>query len=97
MNTLNENFFDLEESFLPTKATILLVEDDLIVADFLRRALKKCNYRVVYASSYDEALEAVRQGAPDAAVLDIRLGESRSGVDVARYLAICPFLSPSST
>ena len=70
----------MEESFLPAKATILLVEDDLIVADFLRRALMKCNYRVLYASSYDEALEAVGQGPPDAAVLDIRLGESQSGL-----------------
>ncbi|WP_116126966.1 LytR/AlgR family response regulator transcription factor [Lewinella sp. IMCC34183] len=94
MNTQDEKIFQPEKCLRPAKATVLVVEDELIIADFLRRALEKDNYRVVHAISYEEAVKAIKQSPPGAALLDIRLSDHRSGVDVAHYLSNLPVAVP---
>ena len=74
----------------PTVATlrILIVEDEFIIGDMIARQLTKLGHRVVgHAFSYDEAVRLYHAGAPELVLLDIRLNGSRTGIDVAHYLA----------
>lgn len=56
---------------------ILIVEDDVRVADFLQRGLRAEGYTPTIARSAEEALPLVRHGAYDVALFDVMLpGES---------------------
>lgn len=68
-------------------AKILIVEDEVLIADTIKMNLERHGYQVAAtAISYEEAVEAIEKHEPDAVLLDIRLNGPRSGVDVARYL-----------
>ncbi len=66
---------------------ILLVDDHPLVRDGLRSRLQtEPGYEVVAeAGSADEALIALRQAAPDLALLDVGLRQG-SGIELARAL-----------
>ncbi len=66
-------------------ALILIVEDEAPQAEMLRYNLEKAGYRVVVASSGEEALSRVELEIPDLVVVDWMLPE-RSGIDVCRHL-----------
>jgi PAS domain S-box-containing protein len=61
---------------------VLIVEDDLGVATLERRQLERAGYQVRVAATPDEALVAVRSGTINLAVLDLRLGQGSSGLDL---------------
>ena len=61
---------------------VLIVEDDPGVATLERRQLERAGYTVEVASTVDEALETVRKGHVNLAVLDLRLGAGTSGLDL---------------
>lgn len=66
---------------------ILIVEDEILIADTIKRYLQKKGYTVVgIAINYDEAIELIEQTAPDLVLLDIRLSDEKSGIDIARYI-----------
>lgn len=66
---------------------ILLVEDELIIADYMNECLKHLGYEVcATAISYDEAVDAVCSCNPDIAIVDITLKGERNGIDFGRYL-----------
>ena len=66
---------------------ILIVEDEILIADMLERYLNARNYTTIgKAISYEEAIEMYDQTQPDLVLLDIRLNSERSGIDVARYI-----------
>ncbi|RYY41080.1 MAG: response regulator transcription factor [Chitinophagaceae bacterium] len=66
---------------------ILLVEDELIIADYMSECLAHLGYEVcANAISYDEAVEAVCSCNPDIAIVDITLKGTRNGIDFGRYL-----------
>lgn len=68
-------------------AKILIVEDEILIADNLKRYLIKKGYDVVgIAISYDEAKELYVSQTPDVALIDIRLHGPKSGIDFATYL-----------
>ena len=70
-----------------TTARILIVEDEVLIADTLRMHLERNGYRVVdTAISYEQAVAAIDRHHPDAVLLDIQLSGSRTGIDVADYL-----------
>ncbi len=51
--------------------TVLVVDDDETIQDYFGRVLK--DYRVVRASTGEEALEITRKNTPDLVLLDIRM------------------------
>ena len=64
---------------------ILVVEDEAAVARGLQYALSQEGWTVDLARSAEEALEMVREHAPDLAILDVRL-PGMSGFDLCREL-----------
>jgi PAS domain S-box-containing protein len=67
----------------PTRARILLVEDDAAVLSATRMLLKSCGYEVAAAGSLTEALEHARNGTQvDLLVTDYHLGDGETGIHV---------------
>jgi PAS domain S-box-containing protein len=62
--------------------SLLVVEDDPGVATLERRQLERAGYRVTVATTVDEALQIVRTGDINLAVLDLRLEAGTSGLDL---------------
>ena len=70
---------------------ILLLEDEFIIAETLRRHLDRNGHRVVgQAVSYAEAVNLVDREDPEVALLDIRVSGSKTGIDFAYYLRAMP-------
>jgi two-component system KDP operon response regulator KdpE len=68
-----------------SKPLVLVVEDDAQMRKFVRIALESHDYRVVEASSGDEAVRQATSYAPDAVLLDLGLPDM-DGLSVARRL-----------
>ncbi|MCP4441150.1 MAG: response regulator transcription factor [Aureispira sp.] len=67
-----------------SKVKILVVEDEIIIADNLCDILEDLGYEVLEpAISYTEALERLKEEEPDLALLDIQLAGNRDGIDLA--------------
>lgn len=64
---------------------LLVVDDDLSVLDALEAALEADGFEVQTASSYEAAVGAVDR-APDAMIVDYRLGDGKTGIDVVTTL-----------
>lgn len=66
---------------------ILIVEDEILIADMIERYLTKEGHTVVgIAISYEEAVHLYKHQKPDIALLDIRLSGQKTGIDVAHFL-----------
>jgi len=66
---------------------VLVVEDDLLIADLLKGALEAEGYRVSgVARTVAEAKESAAQHPPDFAVIDIRLANGDLGTEFGAYL-----------
>jgi len=64
---------------------VLVVEDDLDIAELVARYLEKAGYTATRVSSGRDALDAVRAKAPDLIVLDVMLPHV-DGLEVCRLL-----------
>lgn len=74
---------------------ILIVEDEVLIADTIERYLKKRGHQVTgMAISYEGALQQYNQHQPELVLLDIRLSGRKSGIDVARWLRSQPDAPP---
>ncbi len=63
---------------------VLIVEDESIVALDIQSALKKIGVDVVaHAVNYEDALKDVEDYAPDLAIMDINLHDSKDGIETA--------------
>lgn len=70
-----------------TKVKILIVEDEVLIADHIAETLEELGYEVFEpAISYTEAVETIEQDMPDLAILDIQLSGRKSGVDLAQKI-----------
>jgi two-component system KDP operon response regulator KdpE len=69
----------------PGQDRILLVEDEIPVAGFLRDALTEIGYAVTVAADGTDALARVAEDAPDLVLLDLNLPDI-PGVDVLERL-----------
>ena len=67
-------------------STILLVDDDEVLRQVLRRVLTRHGYVVVEAGGVAEALQRAREQRPSLALIDLRLPDG-DGVEVAQQLA----------
>ncbi|MBD2846959.1 response regulator transcription factor [Paenibacillus sp. IB182496] len=65
--------------------TILVVDDELEIAELIGLYLRREGYDVYHAASGDEALRLARELEPQLIVLDIQLGEI-SGIEVCEQL-----------
>lgn len=66
---------------------ILLVEDELVIADNLYNALKKQGYQPLRpVINYSQAVQVIEQDQPDFAILDIQLSGQKDGIDIAQYI-----------
>lgn len=74
-------------------ATILIVEDDAIIAFDLLETVRGMGHTVCgTAATMDEALTLAAKHTPTLALLDIRLAEGDNGIEVARELRRQRFL-----
>lgn len=75
-------------SVLP--ATVLLVEDEPIVARAMRRALERLELHVVVASSTGDGIIAdVQNACPDVVLMDVGLGGEFDGITIAEEILVC--------
>ncbi len=66
------------------KVKILVVEDEIIIADDICNILSKLGYEALDpVINYTEAIEAIEKYQPDLAILDIQLAGSKDGIDLA--------------
>ena len=65
----------------PSKGTILVVEDDEVVAALEKRHLERAGYTVEVVGNGEKAMERLRQGGIDLAVLDYQLPGGKTGLD----------------
>jgi CheY-like chemotaxis protein len=64
------------------KKSILIVEDEALVAENLREFVEKAGYKVVAVlSTGEEALETLNKKSVDLVLMDVRLGGTLSGVE----------------
>lgn len=67
---------------------VLIVEDDLMIADFTEEILVEHGYEVSgIARTVTEAVALARQCRPDLAVVDLRLADGELGTEVAAQLS----------
>lgn len=66
---------------------ILVVDDEVIIADNLCLTLKKLGYEPLEpALSYGEALKKIENHTIDLAIMDINLKTKKTGVDIAKII-----------
>ncbi len=76
-----------EEGAPVTDARVLIVEDEVIVAEGLQRALEASGYAVVgHAMQADEAVRLVELRRPDVVLMDVNLAGASEGIDAARTI-----------
>jgi len=71
------------------KKTILIVEDDRLLADVYKKALIEEGYRVRLAEDYDQAMKQFKPGIINLVVLDIIL-RKKNGFELMRDLRKIP-------
>ena len=70
-----------------TKARILIVEDEVIIADNMCDTLNDLGYETLEpAISYTEAIATIEEEMPDVAILDIHLSGKKNGIDIAKKI-----------
>jgi two-component system, response regulator PdtaR len=68
--------------------SILIVEDELIIAEDISSKLTRLGYKVLgVAVSADEAIAKIRQNPPDLLLLDIHLQGAIDGIELARLVS----------
>lgn len=64
---------------------VLIVEDETIVALDIKSAIKKIGFQVTgTVTNYDDALNSVKNNAPDIIMMDINLKNSKDGIQTAK-------------
>jgi DNA-binding LytR/AlgR family response regulator len=66
---------------------ILLVEDELIIAEDMTNMLERIGYEIVgSAIDFDEAIEILETEKPDLILLDVNLGGKKDGIHLAEEI-----------
>lgn len=66
--------------------TILILEDDRMAREAIMDYLSAFGWNVLSAASTQSAMHLADQAKPDLAICDWQLGETATGIDVARQL-----------
>ncbi|MBK1735249.1 hypothetical protein CKO15_08110 [Halorhodospira abdelmalekii] len=71
-------------------ATVLLVEDELLIAHYLKEVLEAEEFHVVgLARDEEEAVTIFQAEQPDVVLMDVRLREGGDGIEAAQRLRQC--------
>ncbi len=68
------------------KTRILVVEDEAIVADDIRKCLEDMGYDASVASSGDMAINKVEENKPDLVMMDVKLEGKMDGIEAASII-----------
>ena len=68
--------------------TIIVVEDDVHIADLLDMYLRQAGYRVIQADTAEKGLAAVERERPRLAIVDIGLPGNMDGLDLCKALRV---------
>lgn len=72
---------------MPYSFSILIVEDEILIAQDLLEILEEVGYHQVYrVRNYNKAIEILNEESIDLVFLDINLNDSSSGIDLAHYI-----------
>lgn len=64
---------------------ILIIEDEILIADYLKEILEEENFKnVEMAHHREEALALMQKGLPDIILMDINLHGANSGIELAK-------------
>jgi len=74
-----------KEAFDPRDMTILIVDDEPRIRDFVSMNLELEHYRVIEACNGLEALEQLRENLPDLIVMDVMMPEM-DGFETLRHI-----------
>jgi PAS domain S-box-containing protein len=66
----------------PHRSHVLVVDDDLGAAGLEAQRLQRAGYEVTVATTVNDALTAVQRDAPNLVILDLRLADGASGLDL---------------
>ncbi|MEI7812797.1 MAG: PAS domain S-box protein [Ignavibacteria bacterium] len=67
--------------------TILLVEDDILIAMTEKQSIERCGYKVISANTGEKAIEIFKENnSIDLILMDIYLGEGIDGTETAKRL-----------
>lgn len=67
--------------------TLMIVEDEVLVAILLRDELQKAGYTVLdLTDRQDDALEIAKAEKPDLALVNIRLARGDDGIELSKHL-----------
>lgn len=70
-----------------SKIKILVVEDEIIIADNICDVLDELGYESLEpAINYTEAIQTIKEEQPDLAILDIQLSGKKNGIDIAKKI-----------
>lgn len=70
-----------------SKKKALIVEDEVIIAEDIKQILLSLDYEVVgIATKYTTALDSLETNDMDVALVDIMLGGSKNGIDLAHQI-----------
>ena len=81
----------MRNSMQSAKKSILVVEDETVVRELIRRILSEAGYDVALAADVKSAMESIRGRRPDMILLDIVL-PGKSGLEVCRHVRRTPAL-----
>jgi DNA-binding LytR/AlgR family response regulator len=71
-----------------SKIKVLIVEDEVIIADNIRDTLESLDYNVFEpAINFTEAIETIESEKPDIAILDVQLSGKKTGIDLAKVIS----------
>lgn len=75
------------EKILDSTKSILIVEDESILAIGMEYTLEDFGYEVSgIATSYDSAISHVRENLPDLVLMDIKIKGNKTGIDAAKVI-----------
>ncbi len=66
--------------------TIVVVEDDISIADLLDMVLRQAGFRVIQAGNGEDGLIAIERERPKLAILDVGLPGKMDGLDLCRAI-----------
>ena len=70
-----------------SKIKVLVVEDEIIIADNICKTLQDLGYQVFEpVLSFSEAITSIEEEVPDIAILDIQLAGKKTGIDLAKKI-----------
>lgn len=82
------------------KIQVLIVEDELIVADYMQDCLQRLDYEIAgIAVNYNDAVDMLKETLPDIILMDISLKGFRNGIDLGGYVSAnygIPFIFTTS-